>query len=475
MIDIYVLDDKFQVFAVIDTYESFIWTDRFNSYGDFELYTSYSSGILSKCIQNYYLYIKESEHVMIIEGIEIEADAETGNKIRVTGRSLESILDRRIVWTQTLISEGKKFQDAIKLLIEDSIIDPQPYRVSGNTKVRTAQQKEISDARIIPNFIFQEVTDEYIDSLKVEKIQYTGDNLYDLFQTMIEDSNNTVGYKITLQMRYYRTIDTTMQTGKTYYEYVDNQYVVTADTSFQNNKTYYEYNYAFVFELYSGTDYSYGQKEYVKTKDTTMQPGKTYYKLVEGQYVVATEQTFQTGVTYYEKHELNPYVVFSPQFDNVINSNYLDDVGPMKNVTLVAGTGEGLSRKTIIVGSGTGLERRELFTDARDLSEDDYKGTNYTEALKTRGVNKLVENSRTTSYEGKVEATRQFVYGKNADFYMGDIIQMANEYGIEGNARVIEWVMSESSDGIETYPTFDAVQLIDDTTVEEEPDQPTGN
>ena len=64
----------------------------------------------------------------------------------------------------------------------------------------------------------------------------------------------------------------------------------------------------------------------------------------------------------------NPYVVFSPKFENIANSNYLESKKEYKNVALVAGEGEGAERKTTSVGEGSGLERRELFVDARDIS-----------------------------------------------------------------------------------------------------------
>ena len=101
------------------------------------------------------------------------------------------------------------------------------------------------------------------------------------------------------------------------------------------------------------------------------------------------------------------------------------------------------------------------------MKTSDYgTGSKYTDALKKRGTSKLTENARVTSYEGQVEATRQFVYGQ--DFFMGDVIQMENEYGAGGSARVIEWVLSDDSEGFETYPTFDAVQVIDTTLTEED-------
>ena len=95
-----VLDTDFKAIAVIDLYESFIWTDRYCKYGDFEIYMAMSVEYLEYLKQDYYLINRNSEHVMIIEKIRISSDIEDGGHITVTGRSLESILDRRIIWAK---------------------------------------------------------------------------------------------------------------------------------------------------------------------------------------------------------------------------------------------------------------------------------------------------------------------------------------------------------------------------------------
>jgi hypothetical protein len=41
-VDIFVLDTEFRPVSIIDVYESLIWTDRYDEYGDFELYISMS-------------------------------------------------------------------------------------------------------------------------------------------------------------------------------------------------------------------------------------------------------------------------------------------------------------------------------------------------------------------------------------------------------------------------------------------------
>lgn len=354
--DFLILDENLQTSSVLDSYESIIWTDRYNQYGDFEIYTSMNDTVLSQLKQDYYLWSRDSEHTMVIEDIKITTDVDDGNTLVIVGRSLESILDRRIVWKQTILSGN--FQNGIKKLLDENIISP------------------LDSNRAIDNFIFVESTDEAITSLTIDA-QYTGENLYDVIYDLC--ASKEIGFKVTL----------------------------TDDLKF-------------AFQLYTGTDRSYDQ------------------------------------IT-------NPYVIFSPAFENIISSNYLESKKTLKTVTLVAGEGEGSDRKTVSVeastGGGSGLSRRELYTDARDISTTTEDGTisdtEYNAQLTQRGNEQLAENTITKSFEGEMETTKMFKYGE--DFFMGDIVQIVNEFGIEAKARVTEMVISQDDTGTDSYPTFETV------------------
>lgn len=351
--DLLVLNTDLDAVSVVDTYESFIWNDRYDQPGEFELYMSMMLSVLEYAKQDYYIQSRDSDHVMIIENIKIESDAEDGTHITVTGRSLESILDRRIVWGQLTLNGN--LQNEIRNLLNTCIISP------------------ADPDRRIDNFIFKESVDPVITDLTI-KAQYTGDNLLDIIEKVC--SEHGIGFKITLND--------------------DKQ---------------------FVFELYAGVDRSYDQTE-------------------------------------------NPYVIFSPKFDNIINSNYIESKSTLKTVTLIAGEDKGSARKYATVGGGSGLERRELFTDARDISSDTGDGVvlnddEYTALLQQRGMEKLLENTNITSFEGQAETTIMFKYGE--DFSIGDIVQIANEYGHETKARIIEIVTSENEEGTSVYPTFATV------------------
>lgn len=487
--DLFVLDKNLDALAIIDTYKSLIWTDRYQKYGDFELVLPVSKFVLENIKQDYYLCSNHSEHTMIIEKITINADSEDGNLLTATGRSLESIIDRRIVWGMKTLSGN--FQKGIHTLFDENVISPS------------------KPERKIDNFVFLDSTDPRIAELSIET-QYTGDNLYDVVTAQCAERG--LGFKVTVNDQKQ-----------------------------------------FVFRFYIGEDRSYNQTAH-------------------------------------------PYVVFSPNFENILDSNYMESKSAMKNVTLVGGEGEGSDRRYTAVGNTGGLERRELFTDARDVSSDNdidftesfnfsqhtstafnnttkefvattlfnscmvnvaayaghkisitipkYTGPdgqtskyatilvdasmNYVSTLKAwekdldsdevdrgtletyeiqlpedalyiftsmysqsaiddeiysgkltdfncksirisndeyirllrqRGKEKLLENKNIVSFEGEAEVNGMFHYG--TDFFIGDIVQVADEYDHEATSRVLEVIASVDESGSTIYPTFSTIESED--------------
>lgn len=166
--DIIVLDTNLIGFADIDVYESLIWTRRYNQYGDFEFYTKATQYLLDTLAEGCYLWFRGAQGVMIVENCRIKYDAETGNNLIVTGRSIESILDRRIIWQQTVLNGN--LQNGIERILNENVINP-----------------ELSDRRI-PNIVFQPSTDPLITALTVN-VQYTRDNVYDTISQLCSAFN----------------------------------------------------------------------------------------------------------------------------------------------------------------------------------------------------------------------------------------------------------------------------------------------
>lgn len=345
--------------GIIDVFDSLIWTDRYFESGDFEIITAANIQMLSLLQEDRYLMTKNSEHLMVIESIELKTDEELGNHFVVKGRSVESILERRIVWTQTLLSGT--LQAAIKQLLNENAISP------------------TDPDRKIENLVFEDSTDDAVALLPID-IQLYGETLYDVISALCEA--NGIGFKITLSS--------------------DNQ---------------------FVFKLYAGVDRSYSQLA-------------------------------------------NPYVAFSPDLENLTETDYFHSKVPFRSITLVVGEGEGTARQTAVVsdpssGGGTGLSRREKFTDASDVSKTTSGGTLTTEQYNTylvqRGLISLSESVPVTAFDGKIDyLNTNYVLGQ--DYFLGDIVQIANEYGLTGQSRVEEIVFSEDKSGFDIYPTFKTLE-----------------
>lgn len=154
-------------------------------------------------------------------------------------------------------------------------------------------------------------------------------------------------------------------------------------------------------------------------------------------------------------YEIIP-VVFSTSFDNVFNVELTKDVEDFKNVAFVAGEGEGTARVTVWAPEqdpGFALmDRRELFVDARDLRSADYAtSTQYQNALKQRGIEKLVGQVDTYAFEVPQDSTSHF----RDDFYLGDMLSVRlPEFDVTLGVRVTSATETYSKEGYTCDLTF---------------------
>ena len=172
-----ILDKNFIDLVLLDRYESLLWVDRYNECGDFELYTPPTDELRDACQLGNYIYNKNSEHMMIIEHVELTQSFDEGQKIVIKGRSLECILDRRILWYKTQFR--KNLEDGIRQILDYSII----------TAPDDADRK-------IPNFIFEYSGDPSINEIVVNKEFGIGTDLLTVISELCKVAN--LGFKITL-------------------------------------------------------------------------------------------------------------------------------------------------------------------------------------------------------------------------------------------------------------------------------------
>lgn len=179
-----------------------------------------------------------------------------------------------------------------------------------------------------------------------------------------------------------------------------------------------------------------------------------------GYDVVLTDGSFvfglYRGVDRSYEQDVNPYVVFSPGYENLLATDYVIDATEHANVAMIAGEGEGTARKTATAGDASGLDRREIYVDANDLSTDTSSGTitasTYKAQLMTKGEEALAEHRISVAFTGEIQPDVNVVYG--TDYFLGDKVEIANEFGVEASARIVEIIDSEDETGRTVVPTF---------------------
>lgn len=96
--EIYTLDPLFRREKVVDKFESLIWTERWQGIGEFELILPQSFQTRDYFKANTWLALNETYRCMGVETLEDYIDDEGRQLTKVTGRSIEKVLDDRVAF-----------------------------------------------------------------------------------------------------------------------------------------------------------------------------------------------------------------------------------------------------------------------------------------------------------------------------------------------------------------------------------------
>lgn len=206
--DIRVYDKNLNLVAIIDEYISLIWTDRYCECGDFELCLSANSMYNQYMQDGYFLTCSRSDRVMIVETVESKSDIEEGDKIYINGRSLESILDRRIIWGTRTLDASAPVQGILKDILTEAFL---PAGDDDISKKRRVENFEILEKE---EFATEPVLDPDLEEGYV--YQYTGTELYDVVRDICTSKH--MGFVIKLvdskmQFSIYKGIDRSVESN----------------------------------------------------------------------------------------------------------------------------------------------------------------------------------------------------------------------------------------------------------------------
>lgn len=170
--------------------------------------------------------------------------------------------------------------------------------------------------------------------------------------------------------------------------------------------------------------------------------------------------------------------IFSRDFENILEQEYMDSLNNYRNTTLIAGAGEGKDRKLTSIENTKGLDRFELYVDARDITDKEEKKKIVTETdeegnvteheeteeveipwerykplLIQRGKEKLEECKEIQTFDSKINTNGNNVYKK--DFDLGDIVTIVDKkWGIRIDTRITEIEEIYEEKGLEVNVVF---------------------
>lgn len=185
--DVLVYDDNWELQTIVDNYESLVWTDKAKECGDFELYMYYDPDLWKIIKLGTFLRIKDSEHTMMVNKRDLKDTFEDAPRMIFTGKSMEYITSRRVVYKQIDVTAPPG--DIINKLLDENCIDG-PYL-----------QQFASDPTN-PNNKYRGITGLYRDGsnwrqelgeVRISK-QYLGQNIYEAVSDLVKTYSSPMCY-----------------------------------------------------------------------------------------------------------------------------------------------------------------------------------------------------------------------------------------------------------------------------------------
>lgn len=338
--------------GLINQFTALTWTSRTTTFGGFELWCPMLPENSELLRPDNLLWIGGDE-LGVIETIQKSTDEQGGTTLQVSGRFIESWLERRIIWGQ--YSGTEVVSNHLRNMVNLNAISPSdPKRVIPNLRLSTTQEA------LGPSISFS-------------------DSYSNLWNTVVELANS--------------------------------------------------------------------HSLFIRIK-ANVPEGELLFTILKG-----TNRSVEQSIL--------PAVVLSTDLSDILTDSYTLDATSWCNMSLVAGAGEGIQRKTSEVnGSLSGLSRRELFVDARDLQDYEEvitsEGTTqvpiatsvYDGMLQERGKSKLGEVPLVESFDANIRMYGPRAYEYGVDYFLGDRITMQDpNLGIQVSTEISEVQQSWDENG----------------------------
>lgn len=434
-----VLDESMILQHICEDYKSIIWTERFHGFGDFKLTVPGTLENLQIYQLDYYLYTKGTNKLMIIEQIELNTEYSKQSMLTVSGRSLESILDRRVmhpypIWEGTILCKEERTRGKVKDVIKHY----------SNLLFKQRDSLDTSHERHVKGFGWYSVDElpggirrgRPVSSMDIGDIRVSTEGVVRDMSIRNPNWGRYMDYTkdpYSMEGSWYKLVqeltDLTMSGWAIEYDGED---------------PYYWYGYT-----YNGVNRTFNQGErppVVFSPKYDNLSKATYFKSKVG-----TRTKIFSGAV---KFEIPTQLALDGEYLGASASN-----NAMQNNSVTVGTpGLGLREgyfKSPSVEHTNGMMQDT--TGAKGVLPNDPKSIH--RQIHEQCNTELWRHMPIEMFSG--EAAQQSMYTYNEDFFLGDFVQIQNEFGQQDIARITEYIRSSSdSEGDVFYPTFESLSDI---------------
>lgn len=389
--------------VLIEEFQSGIWTERYTQASDMTLVLPATRERVAQLVEGTFIGLEGSKEVMIIETQVIE-----DNILTVTGRSLETILERRafVKGYSKSTSDTTPSQDATV------------YELTPGQVIRTIVDAMLRNTPT--NFHLASVSPTYGSKNLIQN----------LILGTIADGNSSQAVKVSVA-----------EQANAYNEVLGLADAHNLGISLYLNSASLT-TYSLVFTVYEGVD---------RTKSQTINQLLRFSPELDSLSNVKELRS--------SKEYLNTVRVY-PEKPLLDVGAFIASVSPP---SVRVGENDGWGRReSAIVGTSITYDTVKRTAGTIDATTGRLTQTGLTlvaESLKQEGLKFLKEHARSRVIDGEIVPHEHYMF--KTDYNLGDIVEVENYTGGIQKARITEYIRSQDQTGQREYPTLAATTIAD--------------
>ena len=417
--EIRILNISFKPISIVTRYSSLIWNDVYCGIGDFELVVPTTDFDPSIYALNNYVSVSTSKCTMIIESIK---DDTSNGTTTISGRSLTSLLERRVIaykahYEENLNVEGSAFENTYR---NDARTDGQFIAAIRDMYKACFTKSSIIDTAVsdyTANPICRRYTDSYRDMSEMSS--YVG---------ILRDPNRHIKESIAnvddIGSSFQNVIDSLCSEKGFGYGVLANYLADTNDSRFK----------MYIYDGRSKSDVIFSMDNETLTS------------------YISTQSTDSNATHIFLKGES-----FTEESEQDSNYEY-NDSGEVINLN--TDTEEDAKKSgyyTVMVDGknyGSGIFRREV-TESSEIDRGGNTNNKYFNRLTAEAKGAFGTKYRWNKrfVDGSLSKISNYIYG--TDFDLGDIVTVKDNYGNSSMMRIASYTISSDSSGYREYPVFE--------------------